>query len=759
MATYRLDGFSFNRDNLRGVDADAVAGLNRYLNARERELNTITTMAVQCVGGPFDGQTIELEHGHGRSSPFSVGQWSGCYVVTGNDSANTRAEWQGIGTGPALENHQILSTTRGTCRTQKELGKGYAQLAELLARMAEAQEGETAVFTIGRTTYRVPNNPEAIERLRARILKAKKWFSDKNITAAPAQRTDEERATEQVREVIAEAVAAVAIEQAAAVQDDSAELETVGAAQVCAEFSGEAGSPAITSGHASSTTRNQAGGDIGRAGQTIKGKSGVWSAVFYLSEGGRPAMQFTGPAGTEIAAFDSGSDRMAALQRMARQADAAAPTKDRETSGPADEGPRDLGPGALSITITRAEGSADECGKPETVASFADADAVLMRWSETAPATGGYDKCDFSITWPDGGTYRGRYDLKHHSAEQPSLTRHMVDLAEFYTGQNQPEHMTAADYQQHLASVDQETREAYAAILGLLRDLAGYFPRARPVAVDLRTLTAQGLDMAQLVGLGVAYAGDMANAGGAGAITTAAPCQWYGIAVTVTLEDGRELHASARDFGDGGHRFRLDLKRHGAPYLAQLQAARAARTASETSARQMAADKHARDLERLAAEYPQLQRTGGALDGLRCAAANIRTLLKAEFPGVKFSVKSRRFSGGDAIDVEWIDGPTGSQVDAIIDQFSAGSFDGQTDSYNHRSSAFTQLFGDAQYIHSHRRLSDAAVAAIIAQEWAGEENPPTVADYRNGTRRTYDHANRCRVHMAANDWSALPAKA
>ena len=41
----------------------------------------------------------------------------------------------------------------------------------------------------------------------------------------------------------------------------------------------------------------------------------------------------------------------------------------------------------------------------------------------------------------------------------------------------------------------------------------------------------------------------------------------------------------------------------------------------------------------------------------------IRKALKAKFPGVKFSVRSRKYAGGSSIDVVWTDGPAAKAVD------------------------------------------------------------------------------------------------
>lgn len=136
----------------------------------------------------------------------------------------------------------------------------------------------------------------------------------------------------------------------------------------------------------------------------------------------------------------------------------------------------------------------------------------------------------------------------------------------------------------------------------------------------------------------------------------------------------------------------------------------------------------------LRAANPGLVACGENESSLTAAAKNIRIELKAAFPGVKFSVKSRRFSGGDAIDVSWIDGPNTEQVDPIIDKYSAGSFDGMTDCYNYERSTWTDAFGDAKYVHSRREFSDKAVASAIRTVVSkyGAEAAVTVEQYRKG---------------------------
>lgn len=127
-------------------------------------------------------------------------------------------------------------------------------------------------------------------------------------------------------------------------------------------------------------------------------------------------------------------------------------------------------------------------------------------------------------------------------------------------------------------------------------------------------------------------------------------------------------------------------------------------------------------------------------DSLATAAKNIRIELKRAFPSVKFSVRSKSYSMGNNINIDWTDGPTTKQVEEIANQYDAGSFDGMTDSYNYRKDrAFIDAFGSAKYIFCNRHHSDKAVAAAIrtvCNRYPGNASEcasiPTVEDYNMG---------------------------
>lgn len=123
----------------------------------------------------------------------------------------------------------------------------------------------------------------------------------------------------------------------------------------------------------------------------------------------------------------------------------------------------------LSITIERLEGC-DADLITRTVASFAEADAVIARWSETAPEMGGYDKCGVVVTWASGDVYETRFDLAHPTTRPNArLAHHVRGELEFWSGARCPAHMTTDRY---LACVDHVPSNRRAGMVEMLRDCA-----------------------------------------------------------------------------------------------------------------------------------------------------------------------------------------------------------------------------------------------------------------------------------------------
>lgn len=81
------------------------------------------------------------------------------------------------------------------------------------------------------------------------------------------------------------------------------------------------------------------------------------------------------------------------------------------------------------------------------------------------------------------------------------------------------------------------------------------------------------------------------------------------------------------------------------------------------------------------------------------AAKTIKQELAGQWPKIKFSVKSDNYAGGNSVDVRWAFGPTARQVEAVIQKYQHGSFDGMTDCYNY-SPTTTRV--SAKYVFAHR---------------------------------------------------------
>jgi hypothetical protein len=122
----------------------------------------------------------------------------------------------------------------------------------------------------------------------------------------------------------------------------------------------------------------------------------------------------------------------------------------------------------------------------------------------------------------------------------------------------------------------------------------------------------------------------------------------------------------------------------------------------KAKAEKFAADVAALRADRKYSHLAQIQK--GEYKSAAFAAANLRQELKDAFPGVKFSVRSSSFSGGDSIDVGWNCGPTTAEVRRIADKYRAGSFDGMDDLYTYESRAWTTVFGDAKYVSCQRSV-------------------------------------------------------
>ena len=96
-------------------------------------------------------------------------------------------------------------------------------------------------------------------------------------------------------------------------------------------------------------------------------------------------------------------------------------------------------------------------------------------------------------------------------------------------------------------------------------------------------------------------------------------------------------------------------------------------------------------------------------------AKMIRKVLSESFPGVKFSVRSKTYSGGASINIRYTGGPANKLVESVVSVFEASYFDGMLD---YQGSRYAKLDGKkirfgADYISVNRHHTDAEVARAI----------------------------------------------
>jgi len=107
---------------------------------------------------------------------------------------------------------------------------------------------------------------------------------------------------------------------------------------------------------------------------------------------------------------------------------------------------------------------------------------------------------------------------------------------------------------------------------------------------------------------------------------------------------------------------------------------------------------------------------------INCAdtAKLMRAALKAQFPGVKFSVRSSVYSGGASINVSWTDGPFTSEVESLAKRYEGATFDGMIDLKEYHTS-LVYFEGDpvprevrygSDFVFCNRDLSDEYVKAL-----------------------------------------------
>lgn len=140
----------------------------------------------------------------------------------------------------------------------------------------------------------------------------------------------------------------------------------------------------------------------------------------------------------------------------------------------------------------------------------------------------------------------------------------------------------------------------------------------------------------------------------------------------------------------------------------------------------------------------QKEKNKGRLTGAAACAAAIRAELKNNFEGFKFSVTADTFANGNAVRINWVDGPTVEQVESFTSKYQYGHFDGMTDMYEYTNSR--DDLPQAKYVQTQRSMSEetkAVLEPIAAEMFQSDEH------YRNADNVLYRLFRKCSLPFGA----------
>lgn len=127
------------------------------------------------------------------------------------------------------------------------------------------------------------------------------------------------------------------------------------------------------------------------------------------------------------------------------------------------------------------------------------------------------------------------------------------------------------------------------------------------------------------------------------------------------------------------------------------------------------------------AAYKAEQKAKGYTSSHAGASAAVKAELQAAFKGIKFSVTSDSYSGGNSVHISWIDGPTTAEVKAISDKYQYGHFNGMEDIYENTNDR--DDIPQVKYVSESRKMSEEVEA--LTPEFTKLFHPDQANDYRN----------------------------
>ena len=138
------------------------------------------------------------------------------------------------------------------------------------------------------------------------------------------------------------------------------------------------------------------------------------------------------------------------------------------------------------------------------------------------------------------------------------------------------------------------------------------------------------------------------------------------------------------------------------------------------------------------------------------AAKNIRKELKKAFPAIKFSVKCNSYSGGNSINIYYIDGFAKAEIESIVKKYQYGRFNSMDDIYEYNDEYWNCAFGGTKYLFVNREYSDEFIVNVLAElklkcNTIDGEVIPSMEDYRNG--KCWNSAWNRIINLALTDKS------
>lgn len=121
------------------------------------------------------------------------------------------------------------------------------------------------------------------------------------------------------------------------------------------------------------------------------------------------------------------------------------------------------------------------------------------------------------------------------------------------------------------------------------------------------------------------------------------------------------------------------------------------------------------------------------------AAAQIRKKLKDIYPRTQFGVRSKAFSMGTSITVDWVNGPPSKEVEALLAPYCYGHFNGSDDIYevSNRNKDIPQV----KFLSCNREVEESILQTLFLRMVSHYEG---WAELRNIGDQSFEFKNRWR---------------